>query len=263
MLGAIIGDICGSVYEFNPVTSKDFPLMQEGVRFTDDTVLSVAIADALLQKRDFALMLKEYVKLYPRGRGYGPRFFRWAFSKSLKPYNSLGNGGAMRVSCIGYWCNSIEEVLDVAKQSAEVTHNHKEGIKAAQAVALAVFLAKEGFSKHKIKQEIELRFSYNLSRTIEEIRKNYSYTMKAPQSVPEAIIAFLESNSYESAIRNAIYLQADADTQACIAGGIAEAYYKEIPLHLKQKAYEILDKRLIDVIEKFYSKIGLQNEKTY
>ena len=256
MLGAVIGDICGSVYEFNPVqNNEEIILFKNGVRFTDDTVLSIAVADSFLHNKDLATTIKEYYRMYPKGKGYGPRFFRWVISKKSKPYNSFGNGAAMRVSSVAYLFDSLDEVLQKAKESAEITHNHIEGIKSAQAVALAIFLSKEGYSKNDIKNEITTRFGYDLDRTLEEIKIDYSYTMVAQKSVPEAIISFLESNDFESAIKNAISLKGDADTQACIAGSIAEAYYKKIPQELVKKAYDILPQDFTEIIKKVQKQI--------
>lgn len=250
MLGAIIGDICGSVYERTPAKDKDFPLIEKLSNFTDDTVLTVAIADAILSNKDFGETLRAYALQYPL-RGYGFRFNFWTTSKNPEPYNSFGNGSAMRVSSVGWLCNSIEEVLDVAKQSAEVTHNHEEGIKGAQAVALAIFLARNGANKDEIKKELETRFQYNLQDSYEETCRDYSFDITCQGSVPQAIIAFFASSDYEDTIRKAIWLKGDADTQACIAGSIAEAYYKEIPQELRDKAYEVLPKELIFVFEQF------------
>ena len=250
MLGAIIGDICGSVYEFNPAVGYRFPLLLEESYFTDDTVLTIAVTDSIINNLDFASTIKKYAKDYPN-KGYGNRFNDWVYSDTLEPYFSYGNGSAMRVSSIGFYYNSIDEVLEKAKQSAEVTHNHWEGIKGAQATALAIFLARTGNSKNRIKMEIENRFNYNLNRTLEEIEKNYHFNETCQGSVPEAIIAFLESDSYESAIRNAIWLKGDADTQACIAGGIAEAYYKKIPQYLIDKAFEIVPREFLKIIYQY------------
>lgn len=253
MLGAIIGDIAGSVYEFYPVNSTDFPLFTPQSKFTDDTVLTIAVADAFIHNKDMSKTIQEYAKKYD-GRGYGGRFFSWIYSENPEPYGSYGNGSAMRVSSVGWLGNSIDEVLELAFKSAEVTHNHVEGIKGAQAVALAIFLARKGFSKEAIKDDISKRFSYDLSRTIPEIEKDYYFNETCQKSVPEAITAFLYSNDYESAIRNAIWLKGDADTQAAIAGSIAEAFYKEIPQELKDKAYELIPKEFLVTLYEFSEK---------
>ncbi len=251
MLGAIIGDICGSIYEFYSVETDSFCLMKKDAHFTDDTVLTIAIADAIMNSRDFVKTIKNYAKRY-EDRGYGGRFYDWIYSDSYEPYNSYGNGSAMRVSPIGFYYDSIDDVIEKAKQSAQVTHNHPEGVKGAQAVALSIFLAKKGYTKEQIRQEIEKRFGYDLSRTLEECAQDYTFDVTCQGSVPEAIIAFLDSTDFESAIKNAILLRGDADTQACIAGSIAEAYYKNIPTRLHRKAYEILPKEFVAIIKQFY-----------
>lgn len=253
MLGAIIGDICGSTYEFNPVSSKNnIILFKQNSKFTDDTVLTIAIADALLKSIEYKENLIEYTRAYPKGMGYGKRFFRWIFSKEHKPYNSYGNGSAMRVSAIGFYFNSVEEVLDEAKKSAEISHNHPEGIKGAQAVALAIYLARTGYPKQEIKSELESRFHYNFDYTVDEVSASNHHNETCQKSVPEAIVAFFESTDFKSAIVNAIWLRGDADTQACIAGAIAEAYYKEIPTNLHYMAYEQLPIEFVTVIKQFY-----------
>jgi hypothetical protein len=185
-------------------------------------------------------------------KGYGSMFFDWIFTDDLKPYDSYGNGSAMRVSAIGFLARSEDEAMELAKWSAMPTHNHPEGIKGAQAVALAIYLAKTGFSKEEIKQSIESKFNYNLSRSLKEIEPNYYFDVTCQGSVPEAIIAFLESTDFESAIRNAIWLKGDADTQGCIAGGIAQAYYRKIPKDLSDYAYKILPNHLLDILHTFH-----------
>lgn len=254
MLGAIIGDICGSSYEYNPARSKEFELLCQNSRFTDDTILTIAVADSFMNNKDLITTIKEHCYKYPKGRGYGLKFYNWLGADNPQPYGSYGNGSAMRVSSIGWLYNTEEEVLEFAKQSAEVTHNHIEGIKGAQAVALAIFLARQKQSKEQIKIKIETLFGYDLDRTLEEIGKTYKFDMSCQGSVPEAIIAFLESNDYESAIRNAIWLKGDADTQACIAGAIAEAYYEEIPEYLKDFAYKLLPDDINKIISQYYIK---------
>ena len=258
MLGAIFGDICGSIYEFHPVESYHFPLLTDKSIFTDDTVLTLAIADAFINNKDIASTLRNYAREYTF-RGYGQRFNDWVWDDTSEPYWSYGNGSAMRVSSVGFLFDSIEDVLENAKKSAEVTHNHYEGIKGAQATALAIFLARNHASKEEIKHEIESRFGYNLSKSLAEIEKNYRFTESCQGSVPEALIAFLESDDYESAIRNAIWLKGDADTQACIAGSIAEAFYGDIPDSFKAKIYELLPKELLLVVEQFYTYMDFKN----
>jgi ADP-ribosyl-[dinitrogen reductase] hydrolase len=228
ILGAITGDIIGSSYEFNNVKSLDFELFTNDTFFTDDSVLTVATMYTILYQTGYAETYKRFGRKYPH-RGYGGDFMSWVFSDDPKPYNSLGNGSAMRVSPIGWYCNSIDDVLAEAKKSAEVTHNHPEGIKGAQAAAAAVYLARTGKSKDEIKKFIVDRFDYNLYRKLDEIRPSYNFDVSCQGSVPEAIIAFLESTDYENAIRLAVSIGGDSDTIAAITGGIAEAFYKEIP----------------------------------
>jgi len=251
MIGAIIGDVIGSVFEFSGTNKKDFDLFCLDSEYTDDTVLTIATIDAILNSGDYSKTYKEYAKNYPN-RGYGNRFRQWYQSEDSEPYNSFGNGSAMRVSPIGWLFNNIDNVLKEAKKSAEVTHNHPEGIKGAQAVAAAIFLARTGKSKENIRDYIENKFEYDLSMTIDEVRKISKFNETCMVSVPEAIIAFLDSTSFEDAIRNAISLKADADTQACIVGSIAEAFYGEIPEDIKEKTFARLPKEFISKLDEFY-----------
>ena len=250
MIGAIAGDIIGSAYERHNISRVDFPLFDPRCRFTDDTVLTVAIADTILTGSSYGDKLKEYFSYYPDA-GYGPGFRRWAASRRITPYYSQGNGSAMRVSPVGYVFDTLEEVLEQAKKSAEVTHNHPEGIKGAQAIASAIFLARMGKIKEDIKKYLEHTFGYYLSEPLDEIRGYYRRDTTCEGSVPQAIIAFLESNDYEDAIRKAISIGGDSDTVACMAGGIAQAFYKAIPDNIKEKVFQILDERLRMVIEEF------------
>lgn len=250
VIGAIIGDIIGSVYEHHPIKTEQFPLFTEESRFTDDTVLTAAVADAVMNKRDYARTIWEYGRKYPRA-GYGGSFRKWLQSPELQAYNSYGNGSAMRVSPIGFAFNSFDQVLSEAERSAGVTHNHPEGIKGAQATALAVYLARQGYSKSEIKAELETRFAYNLSRKLTDIRPDYTFDVSCQGSVPESIIAFLESADYVDAVRKAVSLGGDSDTMACIAGAIAQAYYKEIPANVVQEACSRLDSDLIRITERF------------
>ena len=256
MLGGIAGDIIGSVFERFPIKSVQFPLFSPLSRFTDDTVLTVAIADAILNKIDYAITLKNFGREYPNA-GYGSSFYRWIHSADSKPYNSWGNGSAMRVSPVGFAFDSVQDVLREAKKSAAVTHNHPEGIKGAQATALAVFLARTGQPKGKIKQEIGERFEYDLNRTLDEIRPAYRFDISCQGSVPEAIIAFLEGKDFEDVIRQGISLGGDSDTIACIAGGIAQAYYQEIPQEIVANVRARLPQRLLFVIDEFDDLYGL------
>jgi ADP-ribosylglycohydrolase len=252
MLGAIAGDMIGSVYEFDNRRSKDFPLFTEATTFTDDTILSVAVADVLLHGGDYAKAFKTYYWRYPNPTGsYGARFHQWAAAPTLTPYNSWGNGSAMRVSPVGFAGTSLDDVLQEAEKTAAVTHNHPEGIKGAQATAAAIFLARQGRSKTDIRTYITEQFGYDLHRTVDEIRPTYSFNESCQGTVPEAIVAFLDSTDFEDAIRNAVSLGGDSDTLTCITGGIAEAFYSDIPEHIRQSVWERLDEPLKQVVEEF------------
>ncbi len=250
MLGAIAGDIIGSVYEGHAIKSTKFRLFNRYSRFTDDTVLTVATAYSILKRTDYATSLKGFGCKYPDA-GYGGSFYVWMLSCGSKPYNSWGNGSAMRVSPVGFAFDSFDDVLDEAEKSAEVTHNHPEGIKGAQATALSIFLARSGESKEDIREEISDRFDYDLSRSIEDIRPTYHFDVSCQGSVPEAIIAFLDSENYEETIRKGISLGGDSDTIACIAGGIAQAYYKEIPREIISTVREKLPQEFLEIIDEF------------
>lgn len=252
MIGAIIGDIVGSVYEWNNIKTKDFPLFSPGCFFTDDTVMTLAIAEGLMNggsAGDFIATMKKYGCLYPDS-GYGGRFGSWLFSGDINPYNSWGNGSAMRVSPVAWAFDTLSEVEKYAEICAAVTHNHPEGIKGAQATAAAIFLARNGKTKEEIKTYIGNKYGYNLNRSLDEIRPNYSFNESCQETVPEAIIAFLESIDFEDAIRNAISLGGDSDTLAAITGSIAEAAYG-IPHKIKENALSILDKSLLDIYNRF------------
>lgn len=256
MIGAISGDVIGSFFEHNTIKSTLFDLFSHYSRFTDDTVLTVAIASSILRKTDYAASVKMFGRKYPNA-GYGGAFFKWLFSPDTKPYNSWGNGSAMRVSPVGFAFDSLEDVLQEAKKSAEITHNHPEGIKGAQAVAMAIFMAREGNTKEKIRQEISDRFSYNLNRTLDEIRPGYFFDVSCQGSVPEAIIAFLESGNFEDAIRKGISLGGDSDTIACMAGGIAQAYYKDIPHEIVSNVRMRLPDDFLVIIDEFNAKYDI------
>lgn len=250
MLGAIAGDIIGSLYEFRNIKKMDFKLFNHDSRFTDDTILTIAIADSILNNKDYALTLKEYGRKYASG-DYGTSFSKWLNSESSEPYNSFGNGSAMRVSPIGFAFDTIEKVREEAKRSAEVTHNHPEGIKGAEAVASAVFLARNGYKKEQIKDYIENNFGYFLDESLDEIRQRYAFDETCQGTVPQAIVAFLESESYEDSIRKAISIGGDSDTIACIVGGIAQAYYKKISPFIVDETKERLPIELLEVVNKF------------
>jgi ADP-ribosylglycohydrolase len=256
MIGAIAGDIIGSVFEGHPIKTTSFPLFSNSSRFTDDTVLTLAVADAILNEIDYITALKTYGRKYPNA-GYGMSFYSWMQSPETKPYNSWGNGSAMRVSPVGFAFNSIEDVLRVAEKTATVTHNHPEGIKGAQATALSIFLARQGADKKEIRQQIGHRFSYNLDRPLDEIRPHYLFDVSCQGSVPESVIAFLESKDFESAVRLAISLGGDSDTMGCIAGGIAQAYYGKIPLEIIDQVKIRLPQEFILIIDQFNATFGL------
>ncbi len=250
MIGAIAGDIIGSVFEFNNVKSTDFALFSPGSTFTDDTVLTVAMADCILHGRDYAATFKEYCRRYPAA-GYGGGFMRWLQSEGDLPYYSYGNGSAMRVSPVGWAYNTLEEVLAEAERSAAVTHNHPEGIKGAQAVAAAIFMARQGGGKDEIKDYVVAKFAYNLEQTLDQIRPHYRFDETCQGSVPQAIVAFLESEDYEDAVRKAVSIGGDSDTIACITGGIAQAYYGGIPPFIDKKVRQVLTPDLLEVVEAF------------
>lgn len=264
MLGAILGDIVGSKYEFDNIKTKEFPFVSRGCTFTDDTVMTIAVARAVMRMHkegcDFTKAVVEEMKLlgneYIRV-GYGGRFYLWLKSDSPRPYNSYGNGSAMRVSPCGLYAKNLEEALKLAKESAEVTHNHPEGIKGAQAVAAAIYLAKSKKSKEEIAGYIRENF-YPMEETLDEIRPYYDFNESCQGSVPQAITAFLESKSFEDAIRNAVSIGGDSDTIAAITGSIALAFYrneseewKDYADALKALAKIFLPKAFIKTIEDF------------
>jgi len=256
MLGAIAGDIIGSVYEGSNLKTKDFPLFHSQCCFTDDTVLTIAVADVILNAGKFLHSnkyihkFKWYYHRYPNA-GYGGSFREWAKSSSREPYNSWGNGSAMRVSPIGFAFNDLDTVLKEAQRSAEVTHNHPEGIKGAQATAAAIFLARTGNNKASIKAYIQNTFGYDLELTLDQIRPTYSFDVSCQGSVPQAITAFLESSDFEDGIRNAVSIGGDSDTIACITGGIADAFYGGVPNAIAQWALCQLNDHLWTVTEDF------------
>ena len=256
MLGAIAGDVIGSVYEAHPIKHADFPLFGRQSRFTDDTVLTIATAYSILEECDYAEAFRTFGRRYPRA-GYGGAFYHWLFSTESAPYNSWGNGSAMRVSPVGFAFESVDAVLEEAARSASVTHNHPEGIKGAQATALAIFLARKGESKDFIKSEIEKRFVYDLNRALDDIRPGYGFDVSCQGSVPESITAFLESKDFEDVVRKAVSLGGDSDTMACIAGGIAQAFYREIPENIVANVRERLPDEFLEIIDRFVDTYGL------
>jgi ADP-ribosylglycohydrolase len=253
MIGAIAGDMIGSIYEHQPIKEMMFPLFNSYSRFTDDTVMSLAVARAILENRTYGQEMKDLGRRFPKA-GYGSNFFHWLFEDEVQPYHSWGNGAAMRVSPIGFGYDTEEDVLREAEASAAVSHNHPEGIKGAQSVALAILLARKGASKKEIRHRIKSDFGYDLDRHIEEIRPSYHFDVSCQGSVPEAIIAFLDSSDYESAVRLAVSLGGDADTQACIAGGIAEAFYGGVPAWIQLEVKNRLTDELLDILEKYISR---------
>lgn len=269
MLGAIVGDIVGSIYEWRNIKTKDFPLFGSRCLFTDDTVMTCAVAEAVMnggKREDFIKAMKKYGRLYPNV-GYGGKFRAWLFSDGSAPYGSFGNGSAMRVSPCAWAaeCDSVSKAelpdrcRDLARLSAEVTHNHPEGVKGAVATADAIFLCRCYFGdssmessekKRLIKEHIEREYGYDLSKTLDEIRPSYRFDVSCQGSVPQAITAFLESTDFEDAIRNAISIGGDSDTVAAITGSMAEAAYG-IPDRIKEKAYSYLDEPLRAVVRRW------------
>ena len=258
MLGSIAGDIIGSPYEFNNIKTCDFPLFTSRSSFTDDTVLTVAVADAIMNGVPYQDKFREYYRRYPDA-GYGTLFHRWASSPFAGPYQSFGNGSAMRVSPVGYAFQTLEEVLAEAERSAAVTHDHPEGIKGAKAVAAAIFLARTGCGKEDIAEYVERSFGYDLSESLESLRGWYALDFdpmyeSCQKTVPPAFIAFLESSDFEDAVRKAVSLGGDSDTLACITGGVAEAYYGGVPDQIRQMVLAVLDEDLSAVLLRFLSR---------
>ena len=274
MLGAIIGDIVGSIYEFDNIKTKNFNLFTNEMFFTDDTVMTIAIADAIIngaKPENFILSMKKWGGDYI-DKSYGHSFRNWLTSENSKPYNSWGNGSAMRVSPCG-WVAKLSEPFeeglklteDLAKKSAEVTHNHPEGIKGAQATASSIFFMRHGKSKNaieeyknKLKDYIQNKYKYDLNFTLNEIRPSYAFNESCQKTVPQAIVSFLESENFEDAIRNAISIGGDSDTLAAITGSIAEAAYG-IPEDIKEKAINYLDKKIKKLYNKWANFINLKN----
>lgn len=256
IIGAIAGDIIGSVYEFHPIKIKEFSLFNKKSSFTDDSIMTLAVAQWLLNdknsKEELVKQLQIFGHRYPKG-GYGRMFNNWLRTENPEPYNSWGNGSAMRVSPVAWVGDSLEEVQRLARISAEVTHNHPEGIKGALATADAIYLARLGSSKEEIRDHIEIRYDYDLDRTVDEIRPYYKFDVSCQGSVPESIICFLEAKDYEDTIRNCISLGGDADTMAAIAGGIASAYWG-VPNDIHAKTINRLSDDLLDVLIEFENK---------
>lgn len=249
IIGAVIGDIVGSRFEWSNTKKTDFDLFVPWSKFTDDTVMTIAVAEWLTVGSDLASIMQRWGRRYP-GAGYGGMFSKWLEAEVPKPYNSYGNGSAMRVSPVGFYAKSLEEALQLAKATAEISHNHSQGIKGAQAIASSIYLALNGKSKEEIKEYVETEFGYNLHRSCDDIRPTYRFDVTCQGSCPQAIIAFLDSNDYESAIRLAVSLGGDSDTIACMTGGMAAAFYG-VPDDLVVKAREYLSEDIIQTIESF------------
>lgn len=271
LIGAVIGDIVGSIYEFNPHKSKDINLQDSSMEYTDDTIMTIAVADWILNdkkhtKKGLVARMQKWGRRYPNPMGaYGGMFSQWLSSDNPKPYNSWGNGAAMRVAAVGFAFQTLDETLKVAKKSAEVTHNHPEGIKGAQATAAAIFMARTGGTKEEIRRYISETFGYDMNRTCDDIRPTYCFDGSCQGTVPESIIAFLDSKDYEDALRLCISLGGDADTMGTITGAIAGAYYHQIPYDLYEFGVKKLpggktpepfegkesEEDIIDIINKF------------
>jgi ADP-ribosylglycohydrolase len=253
MIGAIAGDIIGSVYEWNNIKTKEFELFSPQCFFTDDTILTVALADSIMTGTPYVDNLKTFYEQYPNG-GYGGSFHKWAQSSDSKPYNSWGNGAAMRISPVGYVYDDLDTVLLKAAEFTEITHNHPEGIKGGQSTASAIFLARTGKSKEEIKDYIETAFQYDLSKHVDEIRPSYKFDVSSQGTVPQAIRAFIDSTDFEDAIRTAVSLGGDTDTLACITGGIAQTFYGGVSKQIEDKVYRILDEHLRAITQEFMDK---------
>ena len=248
MIGAIAGDMIGSPYESSPIKTVVFPMVVAA--FTDDTVMTLAVANAIIRCEDYRTAIKCFARNFPN-LPYGRSFWHWIWDPNSIPYYSYSNGSAMQVSPVGFAFESIEAVLAHARRSAAVSHNHPEGIKGAQATALAVFLARKDADKATIRRQIETRFAYDLSCRVDDIRAGYRFDVSCQGSVPESIIAFLDSEDYATAVKNAISLGGDADTMACIAGAIAQAYYKAMPAHIVRQVRQNLPEALLAVLDQF------------
>lgn len=253
MLGAVIGDVIGSVYEFHNIKTKEFPLWSKKSRFTDDTVMTVAVAEALLGGEEsveerLISSMKKWGRTYPDA-GYGGNFYYWLMSKESEPYGSYGNGSAMRVSAAGWIYGNLEETRNVARITAQVTHNHPEGIKGAEAVATAIYLARSGKDKQYIKEYTQNEFGYDLDFTLDDIRPHYDFDVSCQGSVPQAIKAFLEGQDFEDVIRLGVSIGGDTDTICAIAGSIAEAYY-EIPESIKKEALRRLPQEMREILDR-------------
>ena len=251
MLGAIVGDIVGSRFEFDNIHTKQFELFGNGCSFTDDTICTCAVADAAMNEKSYRDTLLEWCRRYPNPKGaYGGSFARWIHSADPQPYNSFGNGSAMRVSAVGWLFGTMEEVMEQARLSAEPTHNHPEGIKGAQATASAVFMLRHARSKDDVKRYLENTFGYRLDYTVDYLRCHNSFDETCQVTVPQAIVCFMESNGFEDAIRNAISIGGDSDTIGAITGALAEAFYT-VPDDIRTKALTYLDPAMKQILSQF------------
>lgn len=263
IIGAVIGDTIGSVYEFNSTKDYNFNLFDDRMEYTDDSIITIAVADwilhdHLLSQSDLAKRMRKWGNKYPYPMGsYGGTFSCWLSCKDMVAYNSWGNGAAMRVSPVGFAFDTLEETLRIARISAEVTHNHPEGIKGAQATATTIFLARQGKTKAEIKEYITHAFGYNLNYTCEDIKDSYGFEESCQETVPQSIVAFIDSTDFEDAIRLTVSLGGDADTMGAITGAIAAAYYKEIPQNLYDFALEKLPEDLRKIVDEFEEKYAL------
>ena len=257
MLGALTGDIVGSIYEWNNIKTTEFPLFQLDCRYTDDSVLTVALAESILTGEGYGSVMKRYFHRYPDA-GYGGSFRRWALGEGTAPYHSWGNGAAMRISPAGWAFDSLEQVLHKAEEYSSPTHDHPEGVKGAQAVASAVFLGRTGASKLEICRYVSENFGYDLTRSCDQIRPDYSFDVSCQGTVPQAITAFLESGDFEGAIRLAISLGGDSDTLACITGAVAQAFYGGVPASIASQTLGFLDEPLRQVTLEFEAKFVRQ-----
>lgn len=262
LLGAIAGDTIGSIYEFNPTKDYHFELFDEGMEYTDDTIMTIAIADWLLNASvkghgTLCEVMRKWGSRYkyPMG-GYGGMFASWLSNDRREAYNSWGNGSAMRVSPVGFAFDTLEETLRYAQISAEVTHNHAEGIKGAQATATAIFLARTGKTKEDIRMQLNHMFGYNLDFTCNQIRQTYSFEDSCQKTVPQALVAFFDSKNYEDAIRLTVSLGGDADTMGAITGAVAAAYYKELPKDIIEFTWKKLPEDIREIIVAFEDRFG-------
>ena len=256
MIGAIAGDVIGSVYEGCSSRAKTFPLFSEDCEFTDDSVLTIAVGSAILRSRSYGDALREWGRRYPKA-GYGGWFSRWLASEDPRPYNSFGNGSAMRASPVGWAFADLESVLEHARMTADPTHNHPEGIKGAQAVAGAVFLGRTSHDKAEIRRLLVDRLGYDCSETLDQVRQRLEFDITCQGTVPPAVIAFLESEDFEDAIRNAVSLGGDVDTLTCITGAIAEAYYGGTPVEIQREVLRRLDPPLLEETKAFARRFGV------